>query len=45
MVIRISQGPTAADRHEARVAFFRENQSSTSLACIGLTSTTMSPFR
>jgi len=26
MVIRISEGPTAADRHETRVAFFREDQ-------------------
>ena len=26
MVIRISEGPTAADRHETRIAFFREDQ-------------------
>src|SRR5258706_9986511 len=25
MVIRIGEGPTAADRHETRVAVFREN--------------------
>src|SRR5487761_1138459 len=43
MVIRISEGPTAADRHETRVAFFREDQPSTSPARICLTSNTMSP--
>src|SRR5438445_352343 len=43
IVIRISEGPTAADRHETRVAFFREDQPSTSPARICLTSTTMSP--
>jgi DNA-binding CsgD family transcriptional regulator len=43
MVIRISEGPTAADRHETRVAFFREDQPSTAPARICLTSTTMSP--
>src|SRR6202049_167249 len=43
MVIRISEGPTAADRHETRVAFFREDQPSTSPARICLTSSTMSP--
>ena len=43
MVIRISKGPTAADRHETRVAFFREDQPSTSPARICLMSTTMSP--
>jgi hypothetical protein len=29
MVIRIGEGSTAADRHEARVAVFREDHSST----------------
>src|SRR4030088_1989474 len=37
MVIRISEGPTAADRHETRVAFFREDQPSTSPARTCLT--------
>jgi hypothetical protein len=46
MVIRTSERPTAADRHETRVAFFREDQPSASSARICLTSTTMScPFR
>src|ERR1700716_811175 len=42
MVIRIGEDPTAADRHETRVAFFREDQPSTSPARICLMSTTMS---
>src|SRR5438309_876843 len=41
MVIGISEGPTAADRHETGVAFFRENQPSTALARIRVTSTAM----
>src|SRR4030088_647021 len=43
LVIRISEGPTAADRHETRVAFFREDQPSTSPARTCLTCSTMSP--
>src|SRR5438552_16770850 len=45
MVIRISEGPTAADRHETRVALFRQDQPSTSPAGICLTATTMSPLQ
>src|ERR1700737_3684222 len=43
MVIRIREGPTAADRYETRVAFFRGDQSSTSPCPLRLTSSTMSP--
>src|ERR1700738_4058173 len=43
MVIRIREGPAAADRHETRVAFFRQDQPGTSPARTYLTSTTMSP--
>jgi hypothetical protein len=43
VVIRISEGPTAADRHETGVAFFREDQPSTSPAGICIRAITMSP--
>src|SRR5256885_355477 len=40
-MIGIGEGPTAADRHETRVAVFREDHTHTPFACICRTSNTM----
>lgn len=41
VVIRIGEGPTATDRHQTRVAFFREDQPATPPARTCQTATTM----
>ena len=44
VVIRIGEGPTAADRHETRVAVFREDHTKHPSARICPTSNTMPPL-
>src|SRR5262249_14677520 len=43
LVIRIGEGPTTADRHETRVALFREDHTSTPSDRVCPTSSTMPP--